>query len=132
MRLGALLRDRWEFVEADMMRFYGIDLRRMDVGARRLWAYVQALPRDAATFREEVEKEWRLHDELLASILEATDYWGRVAAGVWGVKGSELGKMHPPRMVEHEGRMVRAARKALTSDPAQIRSFFRQHVAGVT
>lgn len=106
-----------------MMRFFSIDLRSTRVGCRRMLAYINALPPDAATHREDTE--WDDLKEMLARVLEATDYWGRVAAAMLGLK--DVNKHHPPILVEHRAR-TRAApdvpRRPVTTDTAKIHRFF--------
>jgi hypothetical protein len=55
---------------------------------RRLWALVNGLPADAATWRNGVL--WTDRDYMLALLTELVDRWGNVNARVHGVKQMDL------------------------------------------
>jgi hypothetical protein len=59
-------------------------------GARRLWALVNGLPADAATWRNGVL--WTDSDYMLALVAELVDGWGAANARVHGVKQNSLPK----------------------------------------
>lgn len=52
------------------------------IGVRRLWTYVNGLPIEAATFREELREEgrWTTAHELAALAIERSDRWLRAVA----------------------------------------------------
>jgi hypothetical protein len=103
------------------LRFYGLDLRREieTMGVRRLFALVQGLPLDAATWRE--ERTWTQRDELAALQVELTDVWGRLIFSALGgkPKGKPLRIARPAQQAEE---------KQITSDPGEIARWFRQNV----
>lgn len=76
------------------MAEYGFDLvaEYETVGARRLWVMVSGLPESAALYREE---RWTRQDEMLATLLELTDAWGRMNVAVNG------GKLRGPQKPLH-------------------------------
>lgn len=94
-------------------------------------------PDDAATFREE-KPGWTKQDELLARVVEVSDFWGRfqfqmlhgLATGKWPAKKS----MPPLQTVEHpartevaqeEKRGKRRDRGPVEKDPDKIKRWFR-------
>jgi hypothetical protein len=78
---------------------------------------VQGLPRDAATWREEMS--WTYQDELTAALIEVVDLWGRIGAQIQGARSSQLPK---PIRIPRPGQQEQAKRK-ITTDPAEIRRF---------
>ncbi|MEU4568662.1 hypothetical protein [Micromonospora sp. NPDC023956] len=74
--LVALLRDHYDAVEADLRRFYGVDLADLwagELSLRRLSAYVANLPAESATWAAEhgVAQGLTPTDLLLADIFHA-------------------------------------------------------------
>lgn len=115
---------RWNLVEADFQRFYRIDLRHeaRTAGCRRLFALLVGLPEDAAVWREEMGG-WSRQDELAAVAVEATDFWGRVLAQMWGAKDHEL---PDPVRIEHPDRVreAPAPKGNVVTDPREIAAWF--------
>jgi len=113
-------------VEADLLRFYGVDLldyHRGRLTARRLRVLIQHLPRDAALVRAVHGEDagWGLTEHLLAAAVD------HLAAGNWmfaAVHTAEDGD--PPERPEPVRRpgldVVDAGVPAAT--PAQIAAFF--------
>lgn len=67
-------------------------------------------------------KQWTQEHELLATLIEQTDFWGRRLAEMWGAKSHELPK---PPQIDHPDRPRRGPeRRPVTTDPAEIRQFF--------
>jgi hypothetical protein len=71
-----------EAIEADLLRYYGVDLHdyhRGRLSARRLRVLIQHLPRDAALVRavHGGDAEWGLAEHLLAAAVD------QVALGNW-------------------------------------------------
>lgn len=87
------------------MRYYGLDL--IDVidndGCRRLWALVEGLPYDSATWRE--DNEWTNTDELLAANLELSDAWSRL---LFRALGGKLQSGSKPIQVQRPGSAQRS------------------------
>lgn len=72
--------ERFEALEADFARYYGVDLRAAcwgdhPVGMRRLRALIRGLPLDSALGRSVAPHrlEWSTTEELLATLIEVTD-----------------------------------------------------------
>ena len=71
--------EQFEAVEADMARYYAVDLLEAIWGdppmsSRRLGALIRSLPPDSATARaSDPHFGWTNTDELLASLLEGVD-----------------------------------------------------------
>lgn len=59
-----------------------------EMPCRRLWALVNGLPLDAATWRR--ESAWTVDHELMATMIETIDMWGRINAIVGGAKWRKL------------------------------------------
>lgn len=71
-------------------------------------------------------KAWSTQDELAAAAVEAVEHWGRVMASMWAQKGTKLPPT--PRMFTHPDRP--APERKVTTDPAEVRRFFAQHMRG--
>jgi len=74
--LVALLRDDADVVEADLQRFYGVDLAaywRGELSLRRLSVLVSRLPADSATARKhaDVNPDWTVEAILIADLWAA-------------------------------------------------------------
>jgi len=72
-------------VEADFQSHYGMDLREVlwgdrAPGVRRVLALVNGLPTTGAVFREVAfdGKSWSMTDELLATLIEITDFGNKL------------------------------------------------------
>jgi hypothetical protein len=81
--------EHFEAVEADFQRYYGLDLREVlwgeaRSGVRRILSLVNGLPMEGATFRATVTKgrSWSTTDELLATLIELTDFTNRILFSV--------------------------------------------------
>lgn len=72
MSLAGFLRERWELVEADFQRFYGLDLRRevRRASVRRLKVLVTGLPPEAVCWRQE------------SILVERMDLWFHTVVGL--------------------------------------------------
>lgn len=68
---------------------------------------------------------WSLDHELASRQIEYADFWGRTLAQILGAKPSKLPK---PPQIAHPDRV--RPRPKVTSDPAEIRKFFSQHLKG--
>lgn len=124
-----LLAERWGLAEADFARYYGHDLRQLinTTGARRIWALVRGLPRDAALWREDVPG-WTQAHELQAAQIEVTDAWLRA---IWQVLYVQTFRKRPPNVrpvrIEHEDRRAApATRRPVERNPQAIKRFFDQ------
>lgn len=85
-------------------------------------ALVKGLPGDAAVWRQD-KRHWSQTDELLATLIEQSDYWQRRLLMAWGAK-----RLPPPPQINHPDRPGRRkADRKVTTDPAEIRQFFSQH-----
>lgn len=70
---------------------------------RRLNALVNGLPLEAAAFRED-KPSWTQRDELLATVIEVVDAWGRqTVSAVVSVQGGKV-KLPEPLRIEHPDR----------------------------
>lgn len=108
-----------------MQRFYGIDLRGAQMGARRLLALLRGLPDDAACKRD----VWTLRDEVAAKTLEAVDHWGRVHAMLFGDKRAQ--DRQPPVMVAAPSRATATQpRKEPITDPRAIAAWLGTNMGG--
>lgn len=67
---------------------------------------------------------WTHADELAALNVEITDFWGRFHARMWGVKPGDL---PPAPQITHPDRHAPPGREP-TTDPAEIRQWFAQHM----
>lgn len=63
-RLGRILTDQWDWLEADFARYYQLDLRHVcfgqphqQLGARRLTALIHGLPLDSAFVRHNLAQQ---------------------------------------------------------------------------
>jgi hypothetical protein len=116
-------------VEADFQRFYGLDLRDevKRSGCRRLWALIESLPPDAATWRVDL-RGWSLADELAAQQIETVDLWGRLTfQALHGLLAGKRPKQMPdPIRIEHPGRVLRREPKPVERDASNIRQFFNK------
>lgn len=129
-------------VEADFQAHYGLDLRAVlwgtrPVGVRRLLALVDGLPTTGAMFRQVAfgGQAWSMTDELLAALVELTDFGNRLTFQVNAKKGSRAWKpvtIHRPRRVDAPAATERAAptngerRKPSTKD--EVKDFFGKRV----
>ncbi len=73
--LARLLREHGEAIEADLARFYGVDLRDLWRGRltwRRLLALIRGLPADSALARAQAgpDAAWGLTEHLLARLVD--------------------------------------------------------------
>jgi hypothetical protein len=75
-------------IEADLQRYYGIDLRDPSLGVRRIRALLHGLPRDSALMRHEhgPTADWGNAEELLALVAELVHSSIRVQAKPGSVK----------------------------------------------
>jgi hypothetical protein len=113
-------------VEADLLRFYGVDLLdhyRGRLTARRLRVLIQHLPVESALVRalHGEEAQWGLTEHLLASAVD------QLAAGNWmfaTVHTPEDGS--PPRRPEPVPRpgLATAEETSPAASPEQIAAFF--------
>jgi hypothetical protein len=92
-------------------------------------ALVRGLPAEAAAFRDE-QPNWTQQDELLASLIEVTDAWGRqIVSALVAVHG---GKVRLPEgvRIKHEDRPEHEAppKPTATSSADEIADFFRQKI----
>lgn len=67
------------------------------------------------------ENQWTWERELLASLVELTDWWGRLHATLLGAKGLSGKPVQVPRP-----EAVRPAKKKPTTDMNKIRRFFER------
>lgn len=74
-------------------------------------------------WREELG--WSRQDELLAVISETVDLWGRRWMRASGAKQHDL---PAPIQITRPGQPEQAPKK-VTSDPGEIRRFFKQHIS---
>jgi len=90
------------------------------MGVRRLLALVRGLPPDSATWRQ--EHGWGHQEELLASLLELTDAWGRALAQLLGgrVQGKPLRIQRPGEQREQ----AEPESPPVETDPNAIARFF--------
>ena len=112
-------------MEADLLRYYGVDLLdryRGRLSARRLRVLIQHLPRDAALVRalHGEEGEWGLTEHLLAAVVDL------LAAGNW-----QFAAAHTPEHADPPERPAPIPRPGLdapeptsTATPEQIAAFF--------
>lgn len=116
--LGDLLATRWGLLEADLLRYYRLDLRfEFDcIGCRRLWVLVAGLPSDAAVRRE--GKMWTTREELAARHIELERGLLRTIAQALGVKFTGP----PPEPIRHPDRP--------TAENAQRRMSTRSEIQG--
>lgn len=119
------LRDRGDDIEADLKRFYGVDLRDLwrpgggdsQLTLRLLWVYIRRLPMDSALAISDNggTMPWTLADHLLA------DNW-LIHARVNAPK-SKRPKDHPRREDRNKAiRARRASRKVGTYERAKARN----------
>jgi hypothetical protein len=96
---------------------------------RRLLALIRGLPPDAATFRDE-QPSWTQRDELLATLVEVTDAWGRqVVATLVALHGGKVRLPEPVRVRHPERAEAEPPEKHITTDAAEIAAFFKTRVA---
>jgi hypothetical protein len=114
-------------VEADLLRFYGVDLldyHRGRLTARRLRVLIRHLPKDAALVRavrgEDVD--WGLTEHLLAAAVDQLAAGNWMFAAVHTAEGADPPER--PEPVPRPGLDVGAAAPAATPD--QIAAFFGQ------
>lgn len=114
-----------EAVEADLQRYYGVDLLdryRGRLSSRRLRVLIQHLPRDAALVRalHGEEAEWGLTEHLLAAAVD------HLAAGNWlfaSAHTPENGDPPPrPDPIQRPG--LNAPDRDQGATPEQIAAFF--------
>lgn len=86
-------------------------------------ALVKGLPEDAAVWRPD-KPGWTHQHELAALNIEIVDFWGRFNARLLGAKKEWL---PPPPQITHPDRAGHPGRQ-VTTDPAEIRRFFAQHM----
>ncbi|MFL6072745.1 MAG: hypothetical protein ACJ73S_05040 [Mycobacteriales bacterium] len=116
-------------MEADLLRFYGVDLLdyyRGRLSARRLRVLLQHLPREAALTRalHGDEADWGLTEHLLASVVDqvATANW--MFATVHTAEGSPTPDRPPP--LPRPGVPETAEQSTPPATPDQIAAFFGQ------
>jgi hypothetical protein len=113
-------------VEADLLRFYGVDLldyHRGRLSARRLRVLVQHLPKEAALVRavRGEEAEWGLAEHLLATAVD------QLAAGNWLFAAAHTPEdRDPPQRPQPVPRpgVDGTTDDAPTATPAEIAAFF--------
>lgn len=103
------------------------------MGVRRLWALVRGLPRDCALHRD-IDPDaasWGPHEELLASLIEVTDYGNRLFFSANTKKGTAA----PPAVqINRPGQGPRRPPEAggtpapKMATPAEIRQFAGKHL----
>lgn len=89
----------FEAVEADFQSHYGLDLREVlwgsrRLGVRRINALVEGLPLSGATFRAAATNgvQWSTTDELLAVLVEMIDHSNRMYFAAHAKKGQGVWK----------------------------------------
>lgn len=97
-------------------------------GCRRLLALINGLPVEAAVWRQD-KPSWNQDHELLASLIETIDRWGRIQTDL--ACGKKV-QVPAPVRVTHPDRPEPAAppKPKVTTDIAEIAAFFQRHVAG--
>jgi hypothetical protein len=117
--LGELLATRWGLLEADLLRYYRLDLRFEfeSIGCRRLWALVAGLPSDAAVRRD--GKVWTTREELAASHIELEHGLLRTIAEALGVKF----KGPPMKPIQHPDRLTAEDTPKRMSTRDEIQAF---------
>jgi hypothetical protein len=113
-------------VEADLLRFYGVDLldyHRGRLSTRRLRVLIQHLPKDAALVRElhGEDVEWGLTEHLLAAAVD------HLAAGNWLFASAHTAEnADPPERPEPLPRPGMADPQSSTpsATPDEIAAFF--------
>jgi hypothetical protein len=113
-------------VEADLLRFYGVDLldyHRGRLSTRRLRVLIQHLPKDAALVRElhGEDVEWGLTEHLLAAAVD------HLAAGNWLFASAHTSEnADPPERPEPLPRPGMADPQSSTpsASPDEIAAFF--------
>jgi hypothetical protein len=114
-------------VEADLQRFYSLDLRdeAETAGCRRLWVLVNGLPPEASTWRVDGQ-QWTVQDELLAVAAERIDAWGLMNARLQASKKTQ--KFLPEKSLEvpRPGDKTKEPdmRDRVVSDPREIAAWF--------
>jgi len=86
------------------------------------------LPPDAAAFRED-QPGWTQQDELLATLIEVSDAWGRqIVATLVALHGGKV-RFPDPMRVRHPDRPdPEPPQRQITTDAAEIAAFFRTRV----
>lgn len=122
--LAGVLADRWELVEADFQRFYGLDLRAEFARQplRRVSALVSGLPADAVTWRQD---GWPVGDELLATLIEVTDSWSRALFEL--AAGEKSIQVPGPIEIRRPGSTAETPAPRAETDPNVVAAFFRKH-----
>lgn len=121
MSLCCLIEEHGNAIEADLMRYYGIDLLdfyRGDISPRRVGVLVKQLPPESALSRalNDGQIPWGNLEHLIA------DHWALTREIHWGRKG------HKP--VDHPTRVAREAKaraSAKRSRLARLRSTFQNN-----
>lgn len=124
-----MLRDCADEVEADLARFYRIDLRdlwRGDLTPRRLGVLVAALPPESATMSKlapqmaaesspnAVPRQWSIDQQLLANVFDA------VVVLTWTLRQvNSKERLQPPELMPRPGE-VKAPPKRLTPEQRQL------------
>ncbi len=118
-------------MEADLLRYYGVDLldyHRGRLSARRLRVLVEHLPRDAALVRElhGETTEWGLTEHLLAAAVDelAVGNWLFVSAN----RDEHADPPERPRPVRRPG--VEDDTETPAATPDQIAAFFGAPLQG--
>jgi len=106
----------------DLREAVGVD------SPRRLLALIRGLPPEAAAFRED-QPTWTQRDELLATLIEVTDAWGRqVVATLVALHGGKVRLPEPVRIQHPERAEAEEPEKHITTDAAEIAAFFHTRV----
>ncbi|MFL6126910.1 hypothetical protein [Actinophytocola sp.] len=111
-------------MEADLLRFYGVDLldyHRGTLSARRVRVLIEHLPRDAALVRElhGETAEWGLTEHLLAAAVD------ELAAGNWlFVTANRDEHAEPPERPQPVPRPGIEVQEAPAATPEQLAAFF--------
>ena len=124
-----MLRDCADEVEADLARFYRIDLRdlwRGDLTLRRLGVLVAALPPESATMStlapqmtaevssDVVPRQWSLDQQLLANVFDA------VVVLTWTLRQvNTRDRLPPPDLMPRPGE-IKSPPKRLTPEQRQL------------
>jgi hypothetical protein len=115
--LGRIVDERWNAVEADFQRFYGLDLRTniVDAGVRRIWALVEGLPPDAAVWREDSPFVTRDPASLLGLLVEEVGRWSLL--NIAALRGGRIDQDNLKLMEIRK-------RQPVTTDRSRIARFF--------
>lgn len=119
------LEEYFDEVEADFLRYYGLDLREALwgedwIGVRRICALVEGLPSDSALGRkgDPPGGRWSTTDELLAVLIEVVDVGNRMFLKAHTAPGTDVGNpIHIPRPWEED-------RPTRSFDPKDMQEFF--------